>query len=493
MSSSRESAPHFAGSDGDNTGGAASEEDDERGSVLRELAQGTVVADKYRVEEVLGYGGMGLVVAATHLELGELVALKFLLSNTDRQGRSRFMREAKVCARMRNEHITRVLDVGMHKAWPYMVMEHLVGRDLRGVLRETPQLPLSSAVDYTVQLCEGLAEAHASSIVHRDLKPTNLFITHRPDGSELLKILDFGISKWRVETDLSDDLTKTGVILGTPRYMAPEQLLGSNTVDVRADVWSVGAILYEMIAGKPPYDQPSFAHVCAALANGRPPPPILEHGLDVPPEFEAVIMRCLEADVARRIQNVAELAGDLLEASGASIAGEIRVRITAVLEGNTPSPTHATSPPYASLVRAVARSRDVTRAREGDRAPSPPVPPRRSRAGFWALVAALTLGVCFAWYRVTRRPAVIVTPREPAAVSTPQLVHPAPLPMASPIVTANAASLAVATPASSPSSTTKPAMKVVHLATAAPSTTASAPPPPAVASTPLKSPLEERQ
>jgi serine/threonine protein kinase len=486
---SSDSDGRFAASDGDDTDAPISEGEDAQATLRRELTPGTIVAGKYRVEDVLGAGGMGLVVAATHVELGELVALKFLLSHGAKQGRSRFLREAKVCARLRNEHITRVLDVGTHRRWLYMVMEHLRGRDLRSILREGSHLPLPQAVDYAVQICEGLAEAHAHSIVHRDLKPTNLFITRRPDGSDLLKILDFGISKWQVEADLGDDLTQTGVILGTPRYMAPEQLLGSSTVDARADVWSVGAILYEMIAGKPPYDQPSFALVCAALANGTAPPKILEHGLEVPAEIEDVIARCLEPNVAQRVQNVADLAGDLLAASGASVAPDVRARLLAMLEGNTPSPATGNSGSYATLVRAVSSTRKIE-------PPPAPLPPTRR----WLIPTVMVGVACVALLlaRSAIRPAI---PQTPPSASTPAIVAssspPAPSPPLAEVPPQVAPQVAPPVAASpSPSVSVAPLIKGFikvkpqpSIAEPAPTAT---PAPTASASAPPKSPFEDR-
>src|SRR5208282_5881625 len=156
---------------------------------------------------------------------------------------------------LRNEHIARVIDVGVwREKVPFMVMDLLVGDDLRRTLKQSPngRLPVPTALEYIVQICEGLAEAHAHGIVHRDLKPSNIYVTKRPDGTDLIKILDFGISKWSSHEEQVDELTQTGVVLGSPKYMAPEQLFGSANVDARADVWSIAAILYEMLSGRPP-------------------------------------------------------------------------------------------------------------------------------------------------------------------------------------------------------------------------------------------------
>ena len=311
--------------------------DDEGRAILAEMTIGTVIDGKYRVDEVLGRGAMGVVVAATHQQLGERVALKFLRyrakGGASDDFQSRFKREARVSARLKNEHITRVIDVGVWRdKVPYMVMDYLTGTDLRQVIKGGGALPIHMAIDYTVQICDGIAEAHAHGIVHRDLKPSNLFITKRPDGSDLLKILDFGISKWTAGEAEIDELTQTGVVLGSPKYMSPEQLFGSSEVDSRADVWSIGAILYEMLCGRPPFDLPTFTKICAELSTDRPPPSLVERRPEITPEVEAVVMRCFVRTPDKRIQNVAELAGALLEAVGAPFAEAVRNKIQVTLD-----------------------------------------------------------------------------------------------------------------------------------------------------------------
>ena len=191
--------------------------------LLAPVAEGDVLAGRYRVERVLAAGGMGVVVAARHVQLGQKVALKFLLpvaaANAD--AAARFQREARAAALLRSEHVARVTDVGnLDGGEPYMVMEFLEGEDLSRVLLRERQLPLPVAVEYILQACEALAEAHAAKIIHRDLKPGNLFLTRRPDGSGLVKILDFGISK--VDDAESVSVTRTHTAIGTPLYMAPE-------------------------------------------------------------------------------------------------------------------------------------------------------------------------------------------------------------------------------------------------------------------------------
>jgi serine/threonine-protein kinase len=311
--------------------------EDEGRALLGELTVGSVVDGKYRVDEVLGRGAMGVVVAATHLELGERVALKFLRyrakSGVNDDFASRFKREARVSAKLKNEHITRVIDVGMWRDHvPYMVMDYLAGTDLREVMKAAGPLPIGTAIEFTVQMCEGIAEAHAHGVVHRDLKPSNLFVTKRPDGSDLIKILDFGISKWSVGEAGVDELTQTGVVLGSPKYMAPEQLFGSSEVDARADVWSVGCILYEMLCGRPPFDLPSFTKICAELSTERPPPSLVARRPEITSELEAVVMKCFVRTPEDRIQSVADLAGDVLAAVQAPFADAVRAKIAFTLD-----------------------------------------------------------------------------------------------------------------------------------------------------------------
>ena len=317
---------------------SAPDSEEEDRAILSQLTIGSVVDGKYRVDKVLGRGAMGVVLQATHVHLGEKVALKFLRyrakSGTE-DFQSRFKREARVSAKLKNEHITRVIDVGVWKERvPYMVMDYLEGGDLRELIKGQGPLPIGTAVDYTVQVCVGIAEAHANGIVHRDLKPSNLFLTKRADGSDLLKVLDFGISKWRAGESEIDELTQTGVVLGSPKYMAPEQLFGSADVDARADVWSIAAILYEMLAGRPPFDLPTFTRICAELSTNRPPPSLVERRPDVTPELEAVIMKCFLRNPDERTHDVAELAGNLLDAVQAPFAAPMRQKIASMLDPN---------------------------------------------------------------------------------------------------------------------------------------------------------------
>lgn len=284
------------------------------------LVAGDVVGGKYRIESVLGKGGMGLVVSAMHLHLEEKVALKFLTGSADRvpAARARFLREARITAKLRGEHAARVSDFGaLDDGTPFMVMEFLDGVDLRQLLESQGALPVETAVHYVAQACEGLAEAHALGIVHRDLKPSNIFLTKRPDGTDLVKLVDFGISKVRSAQDGQDvELTAAGAILGSPKYVAPEQLRDSGRVDARADVWSLGAILYEMLAGHPPFDGESAASLCYVILSDRMPEPLVGRVDGVSQALEDLVLRCLCRDLEQRTSDVAALVADLHHATG---------------------------------------------------------------------------------------------------------------------------------------------------------------------------------
>ncbi|WP_437964049.1 protein kinase [Sorangium sp. So ce260] len=277
---------------------------------------GDVLAEKYEVERVLGEGGMGVVVAARHLLLGERVAIKFLLPQARERADlvARFLREGQAAARIRSEHVTRVYDVGtLGRGEPYLVMEYLEGIDLKALLRERGPLPVELACDYLLQACEALAEAHALGIVHRDLKPGNLFLSQRADGSPLIKVIDFGISKMALAAEAvspkAHDMTESSAMLGSPLYMAPEQMVSSKSVDARADVWSMGAILYQLLTGAMPFRGESVMEIYDRILEG---PPRL-HGLraDVPDRLEWVVQRCLQRHPAERFGNIAELAAEL--------------------------------------------------------------------------------------------------------------------------------------------------------------------------------------
>ena len=275
--------------------------------------EGDLLAGKYRFERVLGRGGMGVVVAAFHVQLAQPVAMKFLLREAcaHPEAVSRFLREARAAVRIQSEHVARVLDVGeLEPGVPYIVMEYLRGSDLGEVVSASGALQVSDAVDYVLQACEAIAEAHALGIVHRDLKPANLFLTRRPDGSGFVKVIDFGISKATQEgggLGESANMTSTTAMLGSPRYMSPEQIRSTKNVDHRTDIWALGVVLFEILTARPVYLAETLSGLIAMI--GADPPPLLRSVRShAPVALERVIARCLEKDPARRFAHVGELA-----------------------------------------------------------------------------------------------------------------------------------------------------------------------------------------
>jgi serine/threonine protein kinase len=287
------------------------------------------LAGKYRVERVLGQGGMGVVLEATQLDLERRVALKFLRTAVlPEKGAAltRFEREARTVARLRGAHIVQVYDVGrLAEGEPFIVMELLSGEDLSAMLDRERRLPVATAVDFVLQACEAMAEAHVAGVIHRDLKPANLFVSKTTDGRPLLKVLDFGISKLLSETT---SLNLTSGALGSPLYMSPEQLGSAKDIDHRTDVWSLGAILYELLSGTPAFDAAGLPQVCARIMLGAADP-IRKHRPEVPQEIEQTIIQCLRRYPDERLLSVADLAAALLPFArkGALTAAEATIRI----------------------------------------------------------------------------------------------------------------------------------------------------------------------
>ncbi len=268
---------------------------------------GAVLAGKYRVARILGQGGMGVVVEARHIALDERVALKFLLPEyaSHPEASGRFLREARAAVKIKSQHVARVSDVGqLEGGEPYMVMEYLDGSDLSNLLTSKGPFALADAVDYTIQACEAIAEAHSYGIVHRDLKPANLFLTRHTDGAPLVKVLDFGISK--VMGGGVEALTRTTAAMGSALYMSPEQMQQTRSVDHRTDIYALGVALYEMLAGKQPYFADTLPQLCAEILTGTPTP-LRSLRPDLPEAFAATLERAYARDRSARYQSVAEL------------------------------------------------------------------------------------------------------------------------------------------------------------------------------------------
>ncbi|WP_231864297.1 serine/threonine-protein kinase [Sorangium cellulosum] len=338
---------------------------------------GEVIADRYRVERPLGIGGMGAVVAARHLSLGELVAVKFM--RPEHCGNAallrRFQREARGMFRMKTEHVPRIYDLGalaprpgIALPVPYIVMEHLSGNDLRSILERRGRLPVDEAAEYVRQACVALTEAHALGMVHRDLKPANLFLTYRTDGTPLLKVLDFGVAKFMSTKPEHDGLEMTTArsVMGSRRYMAPEQMLTPKDIDLRADLWALGVVLYQLVSGTLPFGAETLEQFVLVVSE-KAPRPLRSACADLPEGFEEIVMRCLEKDRTRRPASARELAVALAPFAlrGAPDAtlptGVHRSQPTFTWLDDGP-PTTAARPPTTSARPAAASVRPPTTA-----------------------------------------------------------------------------------------------------------------------------------
>ncbi len=285
-------------------------------SVLEGLpGPGELLAGKYRLREALGVGGMGVVVAGEHVRLEQPVAVKMLLPRVALLpgARGRFVREARAAAKIPGEHVVRILDVDTTpEGIAYMIMERLEGVDLGALAAERGHLDPTAAVDIVLQGLEGVAAAHAAGVVHRDLKPSNLFLARQRDGRTVVKVLDFGISKTlSTEGDASQTLTDPNAPIGSPQYMAPEQITDGRSVDGRADIWSVGVMLYELISGQSPFEATSISHLYVKILHEQPPP-LAKLRRGVPVGLSRVIEACLAKDRGARVQTVQELSAMLL-------------------------------------------------------------------------------------------------------------------------------------------------------------------------------------
>ena len=302
--------------------------------------RGSLLLGRYQVDAELGCGATSVVVSAFNTQVNERVAIKIWRPDValDAEAVARFVREAQAAANLRSEHVAHVRDAGLAEdGRPYIVMELLEGRDLGRILAEQGTLDPRHAVDLVLQACDALAEAHANGIVHRDIKPTNLFVTHRRDGSERVAVLDFGISKAPPGGQML--LTQTASLLGTPAYMSLEQMRSPKLVDPRTDIWALGIVLYEAVEGVQPFDGKTFAHLCVSVAT-MPPRPMTRA-----PALEPVIARCLAKELDQRYQNVAELVTALAPfASDVANASNRGIQIRRVLGIAEPVASRRSSP-----------------------------------------------------------------------------------------------------------------------------------------------------
>ena len=401
---------------------------------------GDVLCGKYRIDEVLGEGGMGVVFSAWHLKLEQRVAVKVLRSEMLLHPEivERFLREARAAAQIEGEHVARVMDVdALADGAPFMVMEHLDGADLARVLAERSPFPPELAVGYVLEACEAIAEAHALGIVHRDLKPANLFLARRRDGTSRIKVLDFGISKLTGPPGAENaGMTRTSVVLGSIEYMSPEQMRSARDVDARADIWALGVVLYELCTGEPPFPGESLTAVCAKVTSDEPRPPRTLRP-ELPPRLEAVILRCLAKDRDARFPSVGDLQAALAPFAQANAA-----------QPEAPRAALVTAPTLASPGSrpAIARTPRMGPSPVTDAGVATPrrdeAPPRSSGAFAIAGAAVLVLGLGIGVGVTASRGRDGAPPQQPApaasATPTPpqEPAHAAPVEPPPPVVVA---------------------------------------------------------
>ena len=401
---------------------------------------GEVVGEKYRLVRLLGEGGMGSVYEARHDLIGRRFAVKFLHAELASHPEilQRFRREAQAAGSLENENIAAVTDFGSSPdGAPYIVMEFLEGEDVAKTLARFGPMPIQRAAHILIQVCRGLFAAHGRGIVHRDLKPENLLLQQRGDGGDLVKILDFGIAKLKT-TEGPQNQTRTGITLGTPYYMPPEQARGQKELDERADIYALGVILFELLSGRKPHDGENYNSILYSILM-QAAPRIETFRADLPPDLAAIVHRAMAADPNDRFQTVSELGQALAPFTGRSM---------------TPAPTMSNSTIAASAIsqRSTSTRAPVTLT------PSMPYQtgagaPRSNAGLFVALAAVLVAGVGGAAWFLTRTPVVAATAPSsapaiaavseplPAPSLAPTPVAPPPEPLA-PEPTASAAPLA---------------------------------------------------
>ena len=425
-----------------------------------------LVAGKFRLTRLLGRGGMGAVWEGTHATLGSRVAVKFIDAEyaESPEARSRFENEARAAARLRSKHVVEVYDHGVSEdGRPFIVMEFLDGEPLDKRLDRVGRLTPKDTAHIVLQVCRGLTKAHAAGIVHRDLKPENVFLVwDEEEGTDVAKVVDFGIAKFSDKSMGSSSATRTGSVLGTPHYMSPEQARGLRSVDSRSDLWSVAVIAYRCIVGALPFEGEAVGDLLVKLCTAPIPVPS-QLAPDVPPSFDAWLERALNRDPTQRFESAAQLAESLSAVCGLSLRGQFAA---------------AGSSGAYSAVGLSARPMFVAEAASGaysnpghvhatlvTGAPTTQTPTPVKRTGTGAIIAAsltalvvLGIGGAVAVKKLTAPlPPVAATEASPITPVTPSAVPPAPVPETRPAAPAPSASAELSEPV-------KPPLKVKPIA-----------------------------
>jgi serine/threonine protein kinase len=419
-----------------------------------------MLAGKFRVERVVGRGGMGVVVEATNVQLDQKVALKLLATNADDPAVvERFSREARAAARLRSEHVARVYDVGKDTLHgPFIVMELLEGKTLGDVI-QAGRVATHRAVEYIIDACEGLAEAHVRGIVHQDVKPANLFLVTGADGRPSIKLLDFGIATTKTK-EREADAKSSSPYAGTPAYLSPEQLRGSAPVDHRSDIWSLGCVLFELLTGERAFQATRFTELVTKILETPPAP--FPADLDLPPALAAVVMRCLEKDPGKRFSTTGALALALLPFARRRAHSAVMRAVGQVKSGGLdptlempssmppppvsdresvadfPSSAQLRAPSVPSIPGiAIAPGKDMRSTTSPSISAATPAPrQRRGEIALVAVVLLLLVGGLVIWLRMPSEPAVVGArpdPRQPSqAAAQPKLAEPSPSATATP-------------------------------------------------------------
>ncbi|MBK8480044.1 MAG: phosphate/phosphite/phosphonate ABC transporter substrate-binding protein [Proteobacteria bacterium] len=332
----------------------------------QEVPLSALLDEKYRLGRLLGEGGMGAVYEAEHTGLGTRVAVKLLNENfvADPRAILRFRREARAAAAIRHENIVAVYDTGTtSQGVPFLVMELLDGESLSAFLRRERATQPTVAAAVTCQLLAGLAAAHASGVIHRDLKPGNILLARMPNGLRVVKILDFGISKFHTDA-LATDLTAQGAVVGTPRFMSPEQARGEADIDARADLYAVGVLLYRMVTGRLPFGGATQPEVLAAIVNGNLVAP-RQLRPSIPEALEHVILKALAGDRAQRYQTAGEFLAELQRAMPEVSAGDpVEITLPSSGDAHEPGARNPSIPALIGVEPSLVTASETPMARE---------------------------------------------------------------------------------------------------------------------------------